>query len=72
MGAVFGAVLGFAATFLGTMGLPHVLVRYYTNPDGIGARRTTVTVIGDSSSNCTTTTPAVTPGNDDGTPTTGP
>ena len=29
----------------GTMGLPHVLVRYYTNPDGIGARRTTVTVI---------------------------
>ena len=28
-----------------TMGLPHVLVRYYTNPDGIGARRTTVTVI---------------------------
>ena len=22
------------ATFLGTMGLPHVLVRFYTNPDG--------------------------------------
>ena len=33
------------ALCLGTMGLPHVLVRYYTNPDGIGARRTTVTVI---------------------------
>ena len=24
------------ATFLGTMGLPHVLVRFYTNPDGRG------------------------------------
>ena len=33
------------ALCLGTMGLPHVLVRYYTNPDGIGARRTTVTVL---------------------------
>jgi len=33
------------ALCLGTMGLPHVLVRYYTNPDGTGARRTTVTVI---------------------------
>ena len=33
------------ALCLGTMGLPHVLVRYYTNPDGLGARRTTVTVI---------------------------
>ena len=29
------------ATFLGTMGLPHVLVRFYTNPDGRAARRTT-------------------------------
>ena len=27
------------ATFLGTMGLPHVLVRFYTNPDGRTARR---------------------------------
>ena len=26
------------ATFLGTMGLPHVLVRFYTNPDGRAAR----------------------------------
>lgn len=33
------------ALCLGTMGLPHVLVRYYTNPDGVGARRTTVSVI---------------------------
>ena len=30
---------------LGTMGLPHVLVRFYTNPDGRAARRTTVTVL---------------------------
>jgi Na+(H+)/acetate symporter ActP len=28
------------------MGLPHVLVRFYTNPDGRAARRTTVVVIG--------------------------
>ncbi len=34
------------ATFLGTMGLPHVLVRFYTNPDGPAARRTTVIVLG--------------------------
>jgi cation/acetate symporter len=34
------------ATFLGTMGLPHVLVRFYTNPDGRAARRTTLAVIG--------------------------
>ncbi|GHF09438.1 cation acetate symporter [Amycolatopsis deserti] len=33
------------ATFLGTMGLPHVLVRFYTNPDGRAARRTTVHVL---------------------------
>lgn len=33
------------ALFLGTMGLPHVLVRFYTNPDGRAARRTTVTVL---------------------------
>ncbi|PXY31793.1 cation acetate symporter [Prauserella muralis] len=33
------------ATFLGTMGLPHVLVRFYTNPDGKAARRTTVQVL---------------------------
>ena len=34
------------ATFLGTMGLPHVVVRFYTNRDGHAARRTTVTVLG--------------------------
>jgi len=34
-----------AATFLGTMGLPHVLVRFYTNPDGRAARRTALAVI---------------------------
>jgi cation/acetate symporter len=33
------------ALALGTMGLPHVLVRFYTNPDGRAARRTTVTVV---------------------------
>ena len=33
------------ATFLGTMGLPHVLVRFYTNPDGRTARRTAVIVL---------------------------
>ncbi|CAN5220256.1 hypothetical protein BH18ACT9_BH18ACT9_13330 [soil metagenome] len=34
------------ATFLGTMGLPHVVVRFYTNPDGRTARRTTLVVLG--------------------------
>lgn len=33
------------ALFLGTMGLPHVLVRFYTNPDGRSARRTTLHVL---------------------------
>lgn len=33
------------ATFLGTMGLPHVLVRFYTNPDGKAARRTAMHVL---------------------------
>ena len=33
------------ALALGTMGLPHVLVRFYTNPDGRAARRTTLTVV---------------------------
>ena len=28
------------------MGLPHVLVRFYTNPDGRAARRTTLVVLG--------------------------
>lgn len=34
------------ALVFGTMGLPHVLVRFYTNPDGESARRTTVMVTG--------------------------
>ena len=33
------------ATFFGTMGLPHVVVRFYTNPDGRAARRTTLVVL---------------------------
>jgi Na+(H+)/acetate symporter ActP len=33
------------ATFFGTMGLPHVVVRFYTNHDGRSARRTTVGVL---------------------------
>jgi Na+(H+)/acetate symporter ActP len=33
------------AICLGTMGLPHVLVRFYTNPDGHDARRTTLVVV---------------------------
>jgi Na+(H+)/acetate symporter ActP len=33
------------ALFFGTMGLPHVLVRFYTNPDGRAARRTTLIVL---------------------------
>jgi cation/acetate symporter len=32
-------------TFLGTMGLPHILVRFYTNPDGPATRKTIVVVI---------------------------
>jgi cation/acetate symporter len=34
------------ALLFGTLGLPHVLVRFYTNPDGPTARRTTVIVLG--------------------------
>lgn len=33
------------ATFLGTMGLPHVLGRFYTNSDGRAARRSAVLVL---------------------------
>jgi cation/acetate symporter len=32
-------------TFLGTMGLPHILVRFYTNPDGPATRKTIVVVV---------------------------
>ncbi|MYS56287.1 cation acetate symporter, partial [Streptomyces sp. SID6013] len=41
--ATYGLIL---ATFLGTMGLPHVVVRFYTSPTGVAARRTTVAVLG--------------------------
>jgi Na+(H+)/acetate symporter ActP len=41
--ATYGLIL---ATFLGTMGLPHVVVRFYTSPNGVAARRTTVAVLG--------------------------
>ncbi|EFC81074.1 cation acetate symporter [Parafrankia sp. EUN1f] len=34
------------ALLLGTMGLPHVIVRFYTNPDGRAARRTAAFVVG--------------------------
>nr|WP_211178015.1 cation acetate symporter [Pseudonocardia acidicola] len=40
--AVYSLII---ATFLGTMGLPHVLVRFYTNPDGRTARRSAVVVL---------------------------
>ncbi len=43
--ALFGTYSLILATFLGTMGLPHVLVRFYTNPDGGAARRTTLVVL---------------------------
>jgi Na+(H+)/acetate symporter ActP len=33
------------ALLLGAMGLPHVLGRYYTDPDGLAARRTTLLVL---------------------------
>ncbi|SCG50836.1 sodium/solute symporter [Micromonospora inositola] len=42
---LFGTYSLILATFLGTMGLPHVLVRFYTNPDGGAARRTTLVVL---------------------------
>ena len=45
-GGLFAAYSLILATFLGTMGLPHVLVRFYTNPDGAAARRTTLIVLG--------------------------
>ncbi len=33
-------------TVLGTMGLPHILVRFHTNPDGPATRRTILMVLG--------------------------
>jgi Na+(H+)/acetate symporter ActP len=45
-GGLIGTYSLIIALFLGTMGLPHVLVRFYTNPDGRAARRTAVIVLG--------------------------
>jgi Na+(H+)/acetate symporter ActP len=42
LAATYGLIL---ATFLGTVGLPHILVRFYTNRDGRSARRTTALVL---------------------------
>jgi Na+(H+)/acetate symporter ActP len=44
-GDMFATYSLMLALFLGTMGLPHVLVRFYTNPDGRAARRTTLHVL---------------------------
>ncbi|AYF97732.1 sodium/solute symporter [Protaetiibacter intestinalis] len=44
-GEVYRAVSLLVALLLGTLGLPHVLVRFYTNPDGPAARRTTLIVL---------------------------
>ncbi len=40
--ATYGLIL---ATFFGAIGLPHILVRFYTNRDGAAARRTTLIVL---------------------------
>ena len=40
--ATYGIII---ATFFGAVGLPHILVRFYTNPDGEAARRTTLIVL---------------------------
>lgn len=42
---VYRTVSLMVALLLGTLGLPHVLVRFYTNPDGPAARRTTLIVL---------------------------
>jgi Na+(H+)/acetate symporter ActP len=42
LAATYGILL---ATVLGAMGLPHILVRFYTNRDGPSARRTTAFVL---------------------------
>ncbi|HET9072418.1 MAG TPA: hypothetical protein VFN60_10940 [Acidimicrobiales bacterium] len=42
LAATYGVI---TATFLGAIGLPHILVRFYTNRDGSSARRTTSLVL---------------------------
>ncbi len=44
--SLVSAVSLLVATILGTMGLPHILVRFYTNRDGRSARRTAVATLG--------------------------
>ncbi|MEV5409146.1 cation acetate symporter [Thermopolyspora sp. NPDC052614] len=41
-----GVLTVVVASALGTMGLPHVVVRFYANPDGWAARRTVIAVLG--------------------------
>ncbi len=43
--ALYGTYSLIVATFLVSLGLPHVVVRCYTNPDGRAARRTTLIVL---------------------------
>jgi cation/acetate symporter len=40
--ATYGVII---ATLFGAIGLPHILVRFYTNQDGAAARRTTLIVV---------------------------
>jgi cation/acetate symporter len=42
LAATYGLIV---ATFFGAIGLPHILVRFYTNRDGTAARRTTLIVL---------------------------
>jgi cation/acetate symporter len=42
LAATYGVII---ATFFGAIGLPHILVRFYTNPDGEAARQTTLIVV---------------------------
>jgi Na+(H+)/acetate symporter ActP len=42
---LYGSLSLILGVCLGTMGLPHVLVRFYTNTDGRDSRRTTLVVI---------------------------
>jgi cation/acetate symporter len=42
LASTYGIII---ATFFGAVGLPHILVRFYTNPDGEAARRTTLIVV---------------------------
>ncbi|OUM40796.1 cation acetate symporter [Arthrobacter agilis] len=44
--SLYGTISLVIALLFGTLGLPHILVRFYTNPDGASARRTTLIVLG--------------------------